>query len=156
MDPFTDLFKVLQSFFEGVKVVNPNQGAVRLLRGVPLEKRLRNSKVRLREEMLNDIYEKNMIEDNLDKYKLETILTKEREEMIQNGKLKPDKEGVAKKPWEKGRTSLLKTWNPFYRPDYSDGFRKSRWGQASHNDRYTKILPPGAWTLIPERYFGIM
>ena len=54
------------------------------------------------------------------------------------------------------KNKLFKTLNPFVRPEYGADFRKDFFGRAVHKDRYTEVLPPGAWFLIPERYFGIM
>jgi hypothetical protein len=153
-----DLFDILKSMILAVKVVDQYEGGLRFKGGVLRSKRLSDSNIRLREKILNDVYDTNMLDISIKKNQLESILADEREEMIKKGKLLKDKPGVVKKPHEVGRSDLFHTYNPSRRPNYDPKkFRKTGlFGKASHIDRYTNVLPAGTWWLIPEFWFGYM
>ncbi|MGV8140917.1 MAG: hypothetical protein ACP5NW_00585, partial [Candidatus Woesearchaeota archaeon] len=153
-----DLFDIVKSMVLAVKVIDQYEGGLRLRGGVVRSKRLSNDTIQLRERILTEIYDTNMLDITIKKNQLESILEDERTEMMKKGKLRKDKPGVIKKPHEIGRSDLLHTYNPFFRPDYeSKKFKKTGFfGEASHVDRYTKVLPAGTWWLIPEFWFGYM
>jgi len=156
-----DAFDILKSMILAVKVIDQYEGGLRLAHGVVRPKRLNDKKIRLREKIITDIYENNMLDLSYKKNQIETILAAEREEMIKKGKLREDKKGVVKKPYEVGRHMWGHTYNPFAKkPDYGEKFRMTGltgfFGLPSHVDRYSNVLPAGSWWLVPEFWFGIM
>jgi hypothetical protein len=136
-----DLFDILKSMVLAMKVVDQYEAGLRFRGGVLRTKRLRDSNIQLRERILSNIYDTNMLDIPYDKNQLEGILIKERTEMIEKGKLREDKVYVEKKPYEAGRRRWFYTNNPFYRPDYGLDFKKSFFsGKARHVDRHNKTL----------------
>jgi len=151
-----DIFDIIKSMVLAGKVIDQYEAGLRLGFGVVMTKRLGDRTIKLRERILTEIYDDNMLDVSVKKNQLEKILTVERAVMIEKGKLLKDKPGVEKKPYKSGRASF-KTYWPFYKPDYGRDFKKTWFtGRASHIDRYSKVLPAGLWFLVPEFWFGLM